>query len=65
VNCSFIKAAFFSLIVSTICCYQGYTTHEKSQGFGARGVGLATTSAVVVSSVTILLADYVLTSFLL
>jgi phospholipid/cholesterol/gamma-HCH transport system permease protein len=37
----------------------------REEGFGARGVSLATTSAVVISSVLILVVDYVLTSFLL
>jgi phospholipid/cholesterol/gamma-HCH transport system permease protein len=61
----FIKSFVFALIVATICCYQGYTTHERKEGFGARGVSLATTAAVVMSSVLILITDYVLTSFLL
>lgn len=61
----FIKSFVFALIVATVCCYQGYTTHERKDGFGARGVGLATTTAVVMSSVLILVIDYVLTSFLL
>ena len=34
-------------------------------GFGAKGVSLATTSAVVISCVLVLVLDYVLTSFLL
>jgi len=61
----FIKSFVFALIVATICCYQGYTTHQRKEGFGARGVSLATTAAVVMSSVLILISDYVLTSFLL
>lgn len=61
----FLKSLVFALIVSTICCYQGYFTHMRSEGFGARGVSLATTSAVVISSVLVLVIDYVLTSFLL
>jgi phospholipid/cholesterol/gamma-HCH transport system permease protein len=51
--------------VVTICCYQGYYTHLRKEGFGAKGVSSATTSAVVISSVLILAADYVLTSFLM
>lgn len=61
----FIKSLFFALLVSSICCYQGYFTHLRQDGFGARGVSQATTSAVVLSCVTVLLWDYVLTSFLL
>jgi phospholipid/cholesterol/gamma-HCH transport system permease protein len=40
-------------------------THTRREGFGAKGVSLATTSAVVISCVLILVADYILTSFLL
>ncbi len=61
----FIKAACFAAIVVTICCYRGYTTHRRKEGFGAKGVSLSTTSAVVLSCVMILVADYALTSFLL
>ena len=61
----FIKSFAFALIVSTICCYQGYFTHMRPGGFGAKGVSLATTSAVVISCVLVLVVDYVLTSFLL
>lgn len=65
INGGFIKAFFFAAIVATICCYQGYTTHLRKEGFGAKGVSLSTTSAVVISCVLILVADYIMTSFLL
>jgi len=65
INGGFIKSLVFALVVSTICCYQGYFTHMRSGGFGAKGVSLATTSAVVISCVLVLVLDYVLTSFLL
>ncbi len=65
INGGFIKAFCFAALVATICCYQGYTTHMRREGFGAKGVSLSTTSAVVTSCVAILVADYVLTSFLL
>ncbi|MFH2066946.1 MAG: MlaE family lipid ABC transporter permease subunit [Pseudomonadota bacterium] len=61
----FIKAIVFAVVVVTICCYQGYFVHLREEGFGARGVSMATTSAVVISCVLILVVDYVLTSFLL
>ncbi len=61
----FVKSLVFALLVAAICCYQGYFTHMRAGGFGAKGVSLATTSAVVLSCVSILAADYVLTSFLL
>jgi phospholipid/cholesterol/gamma-HCH transport system permease protein len=54
-----VKAAVFGLILSIISCYKGYNTRG-----GAEGVGRATTEAVVLSSVTILISDYVLTSLM-
>jgi phospholipid/cholesterol/gamma-HCH transport system permease protein len=60
----FIKAVVFAVIVITICCYQGYTTHRRQGGFGARGVSNSTTRAVVMSCVLILVSDYVITSLL-
>ena len=61
----FIKSLFFAVIVVSICCYHGYFTHIKTEDFGAKGVSTSTTRAVVHSCVLILIADYVLTSFLM
>ncbi|MDR1777897.1 MAG: ABC transporter permease [Desulfovibrio sp.] len=61
----FVKAFVFGLLVTTICCHQGYNTHRRRDSVGPEAVGNATTSAVVISCVLILAADYVLTSFLL
>jgi phospholipid/cholesterol/gamma-HCH transport system permease protein len=55
-----IKAAVFGFLISAISCTRGY--HASG---GARGVGQATTQAVVHSSVSILIANYILTSLLL
>ncbi len=55
-----IKAAVFGFIVSAISCRHGFFASG-----GARGVGLATTRAVVESCVTILIANYLLTQALL
>jgi phospholipid/cholesterol/gamma-HCH transport system permease protein len=55
-----IKAAVFGFIVASISCRHGF--HASG---GARGVGLATTRAVVESCVTILIANYILTQTLL
>ena len=60
-----IKSLVFAVLVSTICCYQGYFTHLRTDSYGARSVSLSTTSAVVFSCVTILVSDYVVTSFLM
>lgn len=56
----FYKAIVFGILLSLIGCYKGY--HASG---GARGVGVATTQAVVVSSITIFVMDYLLTSLLI
>jgi len=55
-----LKSTIFGLAITLIGCYQGY----KASG-GGRGVGLATTRAVVVGSVSILVLDYFLSDILL
>lgn len=54
-----IKAAVFGLILSLIGCYKGFNTRG-----GAEGVGRATTEAVVLASVSILVSDYFLTAIM-
>ncbi len=61
----FIKAIVFAVIVSTVCCYQGYFAHMRADSRGAKAVGLSTTSAVVLSCVLILVSDYIVTSLLI
>lgn len=61
----FAKSLVFALIVITVCCYKGYYAHMREDGMGAEAVGNSTTSAVVTSCVLLLVADYMLTSFLL
>ncbi|SHN54074.1 MlaE family ABC transporter permease [Desulfovibrio litoralis] len=61
----FLKSIVFALIVATISCYQGYYTHKRTDSIGPEAVSNATTSAVVISCVMILIADYVITSFTL
>ncbi len=55
-----IKALVFGLVVTWVSCYKGYTC-----GHGAKGVSEATTEAVVLSAILVLMCDYVLTSLLL
>jgi phospholipid/cholesterol/gamma-HCH transport system permease protein len=54
-----IKAATFGFLISAISCRQGFLASG-----GARGVGLATTRAVVQSAVAILIANYLITSWM-
>jgi phospholipid/cholesterol/gamma-HCH transport system permease protein len=51
-----VKASVFGFIISLNGCFFGYHSAK-----GAEGVGSATTSAVVVSSILILLSNYLLT----
>jgi len=60
----FYKSIVFGLLVFTVCCFQGYFTHLRTDSFGAKSVSLSTTSAVVISCVMILISDYVVTSFI-
>ena len=55
-----IKAAIFGFLIAAISCYMGYYTRG-----GAQGVGRSTTRAVVFSAVTVLVADYFLTTWIL
>ena len=61
----FIKALIFAVMVSTICSFQGYFTHMRTDVHGAKSVSLSTTAAVVLSCVVVLVGDYVITSFLI
>jgi phospholipid/cholesterol/gamma-HCH transport system permease protein len=53
------KASLFSVLIAWISTYRGYYASG-----GAKGVGQATTQAVVETSVLILALDYVLTALL-
>ncbi len=56
VTSGLIKSAVFGFIIAIIGCYSGYNSAK-----GAQGVGNATTNAVVVASILILLSNYLLT----
>ncbi|MEK7774656.1 MAG: ABC transporter permease [Candidatus Zixiibacteriota bacterium] len=49
-----IKASVFGLIIGTVACYEGFNATG-----GAHGVGQSTTTAVVISSVMILISNFV------
>lgn len=55
-----IKSGVFGFLVVSIACYKGL----QCRG-GTEGVGQATTSAVVVGSMVIFAADYLMTKFLI
>jgi len=55
-----IKPIFFGMIISLVGCYQGLHTTG-----GTEGVGRATTQAMVVASVLIVVVDFFITKFLI
>jgi len=59
INGGLLKSLSFGVLVTWVCTYKGYYT-----GYGAEGVGKATTEAVVLSSVLVLIWDYFMTSVL-
>jgi len=54
-----VKASVFGLLISVIGCQKGFYTRG-----GAEGVGKATTRAVVLASIAILISDFFLTKIL-
>ncbi len=54
-----VKAFFFGMLISVIGCTEGF--HCRG---GAEGVGRATTHAVVISCMSILVSDYFLTAWM-
>lgn len=61
----YIKALVFGFLTISICAFRGFNTHRKASFPGVRGVSESATRAVVWSSVSVLAADYLITSFLL
>jgi len=61
-----IKSFVFGLLVVWICTGRGYFVKEiRGAGFGAESVSRVTTQAVVLSSISVLVFDYLLTAVLL
>jgi phospholipid/cholesterol/gamma-HCH transport system permease protein len=55
-----VKTIAFGMIVAIVGCFKGFET-----GFGAQGVGKATTESVVLASILILIANFLLTSWII
>lgn len=61
-----IKSLVFALLVVWICTGRGFFVREiRGAGFGAESVSRVTTQAVVLSSISVLVFDYLLTAVLL
>ena len=66
VEMGLVKSLVFGLLLIWIAAAKGYFLHlERSGGFGAEGVSRTTTDAVVLSSVAVLVWDYLITSIML
>ncbi|MBW1735858.1 MAG: ABC transporter permease [Deltaproteobacteria bacterium] len=57
------KSFTFGIIIVWVCCFKGYYAGIFT-GFGSEGVSRATTQAVVLTSVLVLVWDYFMTSIL-
>jgi len=61
-----IKSVVFALLLVWICTGRGYFVQKiRGAGFGAESVSKVTTQAVVLSSIAVLIFDYLLTAVLL
>ncbi|HYA41498.1 MAG TPA: ABC transporter permease [Syntrophobacteraceae bacterium] len=60
-----VKSVCFSLLIVWVCTYKGFYAGVDEGSFGPEQVGRATTEAVVISSIAVLIGDYVITSILL
>ncbi len=61
-----VKSFVFAILVVWICSGRGYLVQKiRGAGFGAESVSKVTTQAVVLSSISVLIFDYLLTAVLL
>ncbi len=60
-----IKSVCFSVLIIWISTYKGFYAGVDEGSFGPEEVSRATTNAVVLSSISVLISDYVITSILL
>jgi phospholipid/cholesterol/gamma-HCH transport system permease protein len=66
ISMGIIKSLVFAVLIVWICTGRGYYVDKiHGAGYGAEGVSRVTTQAVVLSSISILIWDYILTAMLL
>jgi phospholipid/cholesterol/gamma-HCH transport system permease protein len=66
INLGVTKSFVFALLVAWVCTGRGYFVQSiRGAGFGAESVSKVTTQAVVISSISVLVFDYLLTAILL
>lgn len=60
-----VKSLVFGLLIIWICAAKGFFLHlERIGAYGAEGVSRITTNAVVLSSISVLFADYLISSIM-
>ena len=65
-NMGVTKSIIFSLLIVWICTGKSFLMHlNRSMVFGAEGVSRVTTDAVVVASISVLFADYIISALML
>ncbi len=66
INLGIIKSIVFAILIAWICTGRGYFVHLiRDAGYGAEGVSRVTTQAVVLTSISILVWDYIITAIFL
>ena len=66
VEMGLVKSLVFGLLLVWITACKGFYLHlERSGGFGAEGVSRTTTDAVVLSSVSVLVWDYLISALMM
>jgi len=66
VRMGLVKSVLFGLLVVWICTAKGFYLHLDRHGaFGAEGVSRVATNAVVMASLSILFADYILSAIMM
>lgn len=66
VQMGLVKSLVFGLLIVWISAAKGFLLHlDRSGAYGAEGVSRTTTNAVVLSSITVLFADYLISAIML
>lgn len=59
-----LKALVFGTVTIALCAHTGFNAHRRTDVAGARAVSASTTRAVVLASIAVLAADFLLTAVL-
>ena len=65
VSMGLVKSVCFSVLIVWVCTYKGFYAGVDEGSFGPEEVSRATTDAVVISSIAVLISNYIVTSIML